>query len=286
MTIKNLTDNELLCETKNARSIEKCKIHEVLLHLKEILSRKLFVDLNYGSLHEYCMKELGYTSGEAAYRVSAVKLMRESKKIEFKIKTGELNLSNAVLVHNHFATKEIKPSVNELEKVVDEVLGKSKSQAKEILLLTKSKNAGITASTKKIKIKSSKEVCKDLLAELLQYSDAKKIKELLLEEIKKSKIKLMNASQKRSDDKNSRYIPSAVKAKVLLRAKGVCEQAGCKRRTSLEYEHEIPFARGGKNTETNIKLLCRLHNQRAAVKFFGGEKMNQFAFKLCQHQVV
>ena len=102
MTIKNLTDHKLLIETKNARAIEKLKIHEVLLHLKEILNRKLFVDLNYGSLHEYCMRELGYTSGEAAYRVSAVKLMGESKKIELKIKTGELNLSNAVLVHNHF----------------------------------------------------------------------------------------------------------------------------------------------------------------------------------------
>ena len=237
MTLKNLTDHKLLLETKNARSIEKLKIHQVLLHLKEILNRKLFADLNYGSLHEYCMRELGYTSGEAAYRVSAVKLMGESKKIELKIKTGELNLSNAVLVHNHFSGKEIRPTVKELENTVDQVCGKSKSQAKEVLK----------------------------------------------EEIEKSKEKLIQSSQKKSNDKNSRYIPKAVKAKVLLRSKGVCESPGCKRKNGTEFEHVIPFSRGGKNTEENIKLFCRLHNQRAAVKCFGVKKMNQYAFQLC-HQ--
>ena len=69
MTIKNLTDHKFLLETKNARAMEKLKIHDVLLHLKEILNRKLFADLNYGSLHEYCMQELGYTSGEADGRI-------------------------------------------------------------------------------------------------------------------------------------------------------------------------------------------------------------------------
>lgn len=70
------------------------------------------------------MKELNYTSGEAAYRIAAGKLMRESKKIEAKIKSGDLNLSNAVLVHNHFTGNKTKPSRLELERTVDEVAGK------------------------------------------------------------------------------------------------------------------------------------------------------------------
>ena len=151
------------------------------------------------------MKELKYTSGEAAYRVCAVKLMRESKKIEAKLKSGELNLSTAVLVHNHFSTHEKKPSLKILEESVQRVSGKTKSEAKEIL----AGRPKIIRET--IKKKTTKEECLDLLAELLQYAEGKEVKEFLKMQISRSKDKLAKTSQKVSDPKKSRYIPRAVK---------------------------------------------------------------------------
>ena len=281
MQIKELSDKSLLTHTLHARREEKTKIHAVLLHLKEILTRKLFADLNYGSLHEYCMRELNYTSGEAAYRVSAVKLMRESKKIEAKLESGELNLSGAVLVHNHFSHAEKKPTKKQLEDTVEKISGKTKSQTKEILAGEKKTHYASIMDSARKKV-SAKQGCLDLLAELLSYSEAHEVQEILREQIKLKKAKLEKVSAKKSDPKNSRYIPRALKAKVRGRAQGKCEHPGCTRRDSLEFEHIIPYAMGGMNTDRNLTLFCRLHNQRAAVKSYGVPKMQAFEFHLCE----
>jgi len=48
----------------------------------------------------------------------------------------------------------------------------------------------------------------------------------------------------------------------------------CDERGFLEYDHEIPVARGGKATVENIRLRCRAHNQFEAERAFGAEFMD------------
>ncbi|OFZ49759.1 MAG: hypothetical protein A2381_18080 [Bdellovibrionales bacterium RIFOXYB1_FULL_37_110] len=45
---------------------------------------------------------------------------------------------------------------------------------------------------------------------------------------------------------------------------------------NLEYEHIIPFAMGGTNDVSNIKIYCANCNKRKAIKDFGLEKMDQY----------
>jgi hypothetical protein len=59
-----------------------------------------------------------------------------------------------------------------------------------------------------------------------------------------------------------RYIPPAVKIAVWRRDEGRCVQ--CKSREKLEYDHIIPIAKGGANTERNIQLLCEPCNRAKA----------------------
>lgn len=67
--------------------------------------------------------------------------------------------------------------------------------------------------------------------------------------------------------RNARYIPSSMKREVWRRDRGVC--VNCGSRYALEIEHCRPVALGGTFELSNLKLLCRSCNQRAAVKTFG-----------------
>ena len=65
-----------------------------------------------------------------------------------------------------------------------------------------------------------------------------------------------------SDD--SRYISPDVKKAVWERDGGRCVICGSKRQ--LEYDHHIPFSKGGSNTERNIRILCKECNRKKTDK--------------------
>ena len=57
---------------------------------------------------------------------------------------------------------------------------------------------------------------------------------------------------------NSRHIPRDVRQRVWQRYGGRC--AECSDTMYLEFDHIIPVARGGSNTDANVQLLCRRCN--------------------------
>ena len=61
-------------------------------------------------------------------------------------------------------------------------------------------------------------------------------------------------------EKRSRHISSQVKREVWQRDYGKCVECGSKER--LEYDHIIPFSKGGSNTVRNIQLLCENCNRK------------------------
>lgn len=68
-----------------------------------------------------------------------------------------------------------------------------------------------------------------------------------------------------------RYIPAKVKSAVWARDDGSCAWRGpdgkvCGAKDWLEYDHIHPYAKGGRSDDPrNIRLLCRQHNQAAAL---------------------
>ena len=63
----------------------------------------------------------------------------------------------------------------------------------------------------------------------------------------------------RGDDR-SRKISQAVKDQVWRRDGGQCVECGSQEH--LEFDHIIPFAKGGASTYRNIQLLCETCNRR------------------------
>ena len=77
----------------------------------------------------------------------------------------------------------------------------------------------------------------------------------------------------------SRYIPSAVRERVLERAGYQCEFTGtggvrCTARAGLEIDHIEPYGKGGaRRGEENLRALCQGHNLFSAAQEFGEDFM-------------
>ena len=78
----------------------------------------------------------------------------------------------------------------------------------------------------------------------------------LLQKIRAKK----NIKEEREEDISTRYISKSVRREVWRRDRGRCVECGS--RVNLEYDHIIPFSKGGSNTERNIQLLCQDCNRK------------------------
>lgn len=85
-----------------------------------------------------------------------------------------------------------------------------------------------------------------------------------------------------SAPKPSRYIPREVFREVWRRDQGRCvyrdplTKTRCATSHGLQIDHLKPLSLGGSTTLENLRLLCRTHNQLAAIRHFGKERMQEF----------
>ena len=113
--VKQLSNQQLLSQTKFLVQKERNLHIQVLHHLEEIDSRKLYLEQGFSSLFDYAVKELGYSEGAAYRRIKAMKLCREVPETESRLKSGRLSLSSACQLQAFFEKQDKK---NKLEKAV------------------------------------------------------------------------------------------------------------------------------------------------------------------------
>ena len=73
-----------------------------------------------------------------------------------------------------------------------------------------------------------------------------------------------NISHEDFEEKRSRHISQQVKDKVWRRDGGKCVE--CDSNENLEFDHIIPFSKGGANTYRNLQLLCENCNRSKSDK--------------------
>ena len=99
--------NSCLVETLKGLVGEERKIlAQILEYLREVERRKIFLEIGYPSLFEFCIRELGYSEGSAQRRISAMRLIRAIPEIKPKIVSGELSLSVVSQAQTFFRSQE------------------------------------------------------------------------------------------------------------------------------------------------------------------------------------
>jgi hypothetical protein len=81
-------------------------------------------------------------------------------------------------------------------------------------------------------------------------------------------------SRSEANPKSARHIPAAIRDSVYTRDNGRCTFTGpngvrCNTTRNLQIDHVKPFALGGGNDASNLRLLCAKHNQLRAKRTFG-----------------
>jgi len=173
-----------------------------------------------------------------------MRFMQGSQKIEAQVESGELPLTSAVVGWQHLMGEEKKISVEGKEDVTSKILGKSASEARDLLKNNK-------AHQKKREVMSKMKVNVDILQKLeelkamLGKEEIEILEELLddkIERLKKKREKQANRPTGKGGKSQTRTIPTRVEAEVRIRAKDQCENVDIQRvrcgcRSKLEMHH-------------------------------------------------
>jgi hypothetical protein len=238
--LKTLSNDRLVSEIKNLVRQEREITARVIEHLGEISNRDLFRQQGYDTLQSFCEKELGYTAGAAARRIAAMRVMVDVPEAKPLFEKGLVSLETLQLVQIQSRQKKLGP--DEKKVLVQEVTGKTKEQAKQIVQIEKTFTLTLT----------EKEY--ELLKELKARLGTSKIETILNESLKR--ISPRNALAKDSATR----VPTASQKRELFK-NPKCAWLGCGKETHLEIDHIRPWSDGGRTSIRNLQLLCSSHNK-------------------------
>lgn len=102
----------------------------------------------------------------------------------------------------------------------------------------------------------------------------------LVESLRKARFAATSRPRLAKAATTHRHVPAAVKRAVAERDGHQCafvsaDGRRCRERAHLEYDHVIPFARGGRTTVENLRLLCGAHNKYEAERVYGVAHMRE-----------
>ncbi|MBI2522435.1 MAG: HNH endonuclease [Bdellovibrio sp.] len=263
MNLKNLKNEVLLQNTKNLIKEENRILAKVLAHFQEIESRKLYLELGYGGLFSFAVKELGYSEAAAQRRIEALRFLKKTPEALPIVEKGNLNLSNLSLLER--ITKEAQAThaqnVEALNLIQAETTSAAKAENKlrEFFKLENKKRV--------ISMEVDEETYQLWLQTKAKMGEAKDA--VVLKKLCQSR----QQSESKKTQPKVRQAPTARIAGVVLRRE-LLKEAGhrcqyvspinarrCENQHFLQCDHKVPYCLGGETTQQNMRVLCQQHNQ-------------------------
>ncbi len=295
MTLANLSDEQLL-SSLSAVCLETCHLlGRLLLHLIEVEARRLDLRSACSSLYDFCQLRLGMSESQAVRRIEAARLVRRFPPLLGHIERGEIHLTALLLLRDQFTDDNI-------EELVASAAGKTKREIQELVAMRAPKpdvmptitalptpsplqspspaqvpssparleplapsrhRLELTVSTE---VRAKLERARDLMSHRVDRGDLETVLDQALDAL------LAKLENERVGD----GVPRTVRREVFDRDGEQCtftDERGnrCPSRTHLELDHAIPRARGGRDEASNLRVVCRAHNQLYAEEAFGRE---------------
>jgi len=167
--------------------------------------------------------------------------------------------------------------------MIKEIKGKTLTETKRLIC----EKEGKEMPFERIVLKVKKDVLDKWIRVKGLVAHQHKSEEEIFDEICNDLIKKYSPAEQstrssKKGSKNIRYISPDLKKRVWQKASSQCEfvdpQSGrrCDSVFQLEIDHVKPLGIGGKTSIDNLRLMCRNHNIRQAIKSYGKEKMENY----------
>lgn len=132
----NANDQEILKRVRELVQTERRITVEILWHLREVERRRIFAQLGYSTLFEFCLKELQYTEGSASRRIRAMRLLKDVNELEDSLQNGAISLTTASQLQSFIQNEKKQNRIYSLEEkrnLVRQLQGKSKQETEGFL---------------------------------------------------------------------------------------------------------------------------------------------------------
>jgi hypothetical protein len=290
MQLKQLSDARIIEAVKEKSLRERELVTEILEYLREIELRRLYLARGFGSLFEFCQKELKYSPAEAHVRIQAMRLIKVMPEVESKIESGSLSMTVAATIQGTFRRQEklngapLDP--DEKRAVVHGLLGFSTRDAERKLVelypqakIERESAKPVSKELTRIQFMASKDLMGklDQLKSLLAHKVPSGRFDQLFNEIAEIALKKLQPKPPTESAKislrapkvnraRSRYIKVNTRRTAWAKAQDQCEYCDpvtgrrCESRHALQIDHIHEFSRGGTHDVENLRILCRAHN--------------------------
>jgi hypothetical protein len=133
MSLKHLSDLELIESTKCALQAARKAEVEVLRHFREIEERRLWI--HAGTLYKYIAKTFHLTNDQIYPRLQTMRIINLLPEVEQKLENGQLNMTNTLKAHQVFSaeSKTRNVSIDEKRSVLDSLENLSTRDAEIVL---------------------------------------------------------------------------------------------------------------------------------------------------------
>jgi hypothetical protein len=314
MNFQSLSNSALLNTLKIKVENERKLLMEILFALQEVELRKLHLEMGYPDLYTFAMKELGYSSGAAYRRISAMRLLKSVPEVAPRLESGELALENASQAQSYFRKEDMRRkeqgeqrlTLDEKREVVSDLLGKSTREGQRVLMerspdvkMPTEKTRPLPEQKTMVQFVASAELMEKLeeIKHLLAHKNFEGRLDVLMEQLADMALDQLRPRQVKTErisesspapgiKQRSRYISTAERRTVLLRDQNGCtykdSKTGrvCGSRHGLQFDHIKPYSLGGQNLAQNLTLRCGAHNRYLA------ERMGLSQFKANARRVV
>lgn len=268
MNLKCLKDESIIIELKTLVRTERETTAKILHYLREIETRKIYLEQGYPSLFEWVVGELGYSTGGAHRRIQSMRLLKTIPELEEKISSGEMSLSVAAQTQSYFRREDQlrrdqsreQLSLKMKQEIAKSLVGYSSRECERKLAsifpeaVPREKWKPISATKTVIQFVADSELIEKLekLKGLMAHKNFDGRLDLLIEQMADIALRKLEPKLPKkiptSEKSVGRRIPAAVKYAVWKRDQGRCTYQDpktkklCLSKHALQYDHLNPFA--------------------------------------------
>lgn len=303
--LNQMTDKDLIDAAVRLAGVERAGQVELLRYLGEIDQRKLFLELGYGSLWDFCRRALQFSESVSQQRILVARAAIKHREILERLGDGSLSLCTAADLARSLSAENagdlFRAAAGKSRREVQALVAVDGTKAPRRDVIRKVSGPADTTPDLDLRRVGRVEESKHRVAFTASSAVVAKLEELqallgdaALEEVVDRATDLLlakvdpaqrqerreaRAAAKRPEAKKPRVVNprrpgAALRDKVLNDSGQRCEFVSprgvrCAETRHLSIDHIRPFALGGTSIDqSNLRCLCIAHNLHQARKSF------------------